>query len=107
VSVDFVLGLDHDIARDFALCDEEVCLRQRVLVAMRTQFGQWPLDTGFGMRWLETVLVADPDLPTVCAAVRETLLRLDGIETVDASGLYFDGGELRGVVRANQIEVAL
>lgn len=63
---------------------------QQCEIRLRTQFGEWLLDTSSGMDWLDTVFVKNPDFVLIRARVIEQLRQVPDVQSVDSVALEPD-----------------
>ncbi len=72
-------GLVLDGNRDLALVSGTDEIVQTIRIALLTQAGEWFLDSSYGVRWHEDVLKRNPSETVVAAAIKRTILRVEGV----------------------------
>lgn len=91
--LDIALDTTHDIrisALDIALVDQAEQVRQQLLIKLRLWTGEWFLDTEFGTPYLQSVLGKQLTLSGAVAAIRKSILEVDGVRSLVAFSYKFD-----------------
>lgn len=52
---------------------------QRIVIAIKTHFGEWLLDTTRGLPWSEEILIKNPNLDQIVSRTRAYLLTIEGV----------------------------
>jgi len=87
--------LDGDIALvhgDIALVTGPDEIRQRVLLRLRRQLGEWAYDTTLGVPWIEQVFVRNPDLGVIRALLVREIANTSGVLEVRSLELTLTAG---------------
>lgn len=87
MSMDMKLDASHDLALSAGsaiLTDGPNRVRQGVEIALKIWLGEYFLDSGIGVPYLETVIVKSPSLPSIEAALRAVIRSVNGVQSVDS-----------------------
>lgn len=80
---DLLLDSNHDLDTsrfDLQIVQGADAVRQNILVKLRLWVGEWFLDTEAGTPWLEDVLGKRVSLAGAIAAIRASILEVDGVD---------------------------
>ena len=84
--LDILLDHEGDIAisdtGDINLTESK---RQAALVRLRWISNEWRLGPDFGFPWFEEVFVKNPNLPKIQTAIRDEIMKVDGIEDAEVT----------------------
>lgn len=83
--LDIRLTNDHDLdvsALDLSLVDKAEQVRQQLLIKLRLWVGEWFLDTEFGTPYLQSILGKQLTLSGAIAALRQSILEVEGVLTI-------------------------
>jgi hypothetical protein len=97
VSVDGPHDLYLDETGNLAMVYGAEAVGQHARQRARTHQGEWFLDTGAGVPWLEQVLGKQADLTLAEALIKAAVLDTDGVESIDGISIRFDRAT-RGVL---------
>lgn len=98
---DIALGsADHDlliIDGDLLLIDNQERIAQQIKIHLLTLLGEWFLDTSWGVPYLESILVKNPNLVIIKTIFRNKINNIPGVTKVNKIMLVFDqkGRKLR------------
>lgn len=89
------IGLEntHDIRihnLDIQMIDQAGQVRQQLLIKLRLWTGEWFLDTEFGTPYLRSVLGKQLSLSGAVAAIRKSILEVNGVRSLVAFSYKFD-----------------
>ena len=96
--LDIRLNSDHDLdvtALDFSLVDQAEQVRQQLLIKLRLWVGEWFLDTDFGTPYLQEILGKQLTLSGAIAALRKSILEVEGVRTITEFEYNFSASERR------------
>lgn len=65
-------------------------MKQRIAIALKTQLGEWFLDTTRGLPFIEEVFVKRPNLGQLTSRIRAYIMTIEGIVGVNALTLSLD-----------------
>lgn len=91
--LDIALDNSHDIKTsnlDIALVDKAEQVRQQLLIKLRLWTGEWFLDIEFGTPYLQSVLGKQLTLSGAVAAIRKSILEVDGVRSLVTFSYRFD-----------------
>jgi hypothetical protein len=98
LTADYDFALGHGLG-DYAVEAESVA--QRVETRLRTFLGEWFLDTGAGVPWLQGIEGGKPvDLPFSEAQIKAAIIETDGVLELSSFSLAFDPASRRLSVAA-------
>lgn len=75
---------------DLIIIDNAERVAQQILITLRFWFGEWFLDTTQGVPYLEYILVKNPNENHIRQILTESILSVEGVDTVDNMELDFD-----------------
>lgn len=84
----------HDLAvtdLDLEVVDDTRRIRQHVRQRLQLFQGEWFLDPGAGVPWLQEVLEKGADVARVESIIKATILGTPGVEELVEFGVSFDG----------------
>jgi hypothetical protein len=84
---DIALASDGDLdvsAGDLSLVDGAARVRQQIQIKLKLWRGEWFLDTEFGTPYLPTILGKQLTLSGALAAIRKSIMEVDGVSAIDA-----------------------
>lgn len=88
---DFALdSLTRDLVLPLKLRDGAERVGQSVGIRLRAWLGEWFLDTGYGVPYLESVLVKNPRPEIVEAILRAQILSVQGVRRIQTFNLTID-----------------
>lgn len=90
---DYKLDDNNDLAVDgidIALIDGAEQVRQQVLIKLKLWTGEWFLDTEFGTPYLPDILGKQLTLSGAVAAIRKSVMEVDGVQTITEFQFEFD-----------------
>lgn len=94
MSLDLELSEDGDLALDLMgatrLIGGAQRVRQQVEITLRAFFGEWFLDTSFGVPYLEEILTKSPDRASIEAVLRSRIVDVPGVTAVRRLDLEMD-----------------
>lgn len=80
--LDLLLDQNHDLdtsALDLSLVDGAARVKQQLLIKLKLWRGEWFLDTEFGTPYLPDVLGKQLTISGAVAAIRKSILEVDGV----------------------------
>ena len=83
--LDIRLNSDHDLdvnSLDLSLVDKAEQVRQQLLIKLRLFTGEWFLDTDFGTPYLQSILGKQLTLSASIAAIRKSILEVEGVNSI-------------------------
>jgi hypothetical protein len=83
---DLALDTNHDLliqGFDLVLLDGADAVRQQLLIKLKLWRGEWFLDTDFGTPYLQSILGKQLTLSGAVAAIRQSILEVDGVNGID------------------------
>lgn len=83
--LDIRLTNDHDLdlsSLDITLVDKAEQVRQQLLIKLRLFTGEWFLDTEFGTPYLQSILGKQLTLSASIAALRKSILEVEGVTNI-------------------------
>lgn len=109
MSIDLKLGpLTHDIAlsktNDLVLIDGAERIRQQIKVTLLTFFGEWFLDTTFGMPYFEVILIKNPRRAEIENVLRQKVRDVPGVSAVPSVEIEIDAATRQGRITLEGIE---
>ena len=109
MSIDIKLDpLTHDIAlsktNDLVLIDGAERIRQQVKVTLLTFFGEWFLDTTFGVPYFEVVLIKNPRRAEIENVLRQRVRDVPGVSAVPNVEIEIDAAARQGRITLADIE---
>lgn len=90
---DIALASDGDLdvsAGDLSLLDGAARVRQQIQIKLKLWRGEWFLDTEFGTPYLSAILGKQLTLSGALAAIRQSILEIDGVIALDAFTYNYD-----------------
>jgi len=89
--LDILLEKDGDIALsntyDIQLTESKC---QAALVRLRWILNEWRLGPDFGFPWLEDMLVKNPNIPKIKQAIRDEIMKVEGIDSAYVTDVEYD-----------------
>ena len=109
MSIDIKLDpLTHDIAlsktNDLVLIDGAERIRQQIKVTLLTFFGEWFLDTTFGIPYLEIILIKNPRRAEIENVLRQKVRDVPGVSAVPSVEIEVDAETRQGRITLDGIE---
>lgn len=109
MSIDIKLDpLTHDIAlsktNDLVLIDGAERIRQQVKVTLLTFFGEWFLDTTFGVPYFEVILIKNPRRAEIENVLRQKVRDVPGVSAVPSVEIEIDATTRQGRITLEGIE---
>ena len=83
----------HDIVRrdgDMLLIDNAERVAQQIKIQLLTFYGEWYLDTTWGVPYMEYILVKNPNFTIIRQIFREQILSVDDVESVESLDVEYD-----------------
>lgn len=83
--LDITLNSSHDLdtsALDLSLIDGAEQVRQQLLIKLKLWKGEWFLDQEFGTPYLQSILGKQLTLSGAVAALRKSILEVDGVRQI-------------------------
>jgi hypothetical protein len=83
--IDFALDDSGDLAivnNDLVMIDGAERVRQHLQIKLRLWAGEWFLDTEFGTPYLSDILGKQLSLGGAVAALKKSILEVDGVQTI-------------------------
>jgi len=83
--LDIKLNNQHDLdtsTLDFVLLTNDDRIRQHLLIKLKLWRGEWFLDTEFGTPYLQQILGKQLTLSGALAALRKSILEVDGVNQI-------------------------
>lgn len=77
--LDFLDGDMSLVNGDFAFVTGADEVRQRVLLRLRRQLGEWEFNVTLGVPWIEQILIRNPDLGTIRALLVREIATTPGV----------------------------
>lgn len=77
---------------DLALVADGESIAQAVRANLRLFLGEWFADLSVGVPWFQSILVKNPNLVTVRAAIRKAIQDTPGIAEIVSFSMTFDAG---------------
>lgn len=96
--LDIALDSSHDLLienLDLTLVDGAEQVRQQVLIKLKLWTGEWFLDTEFGTPYLESVLGKQLTLSGALAAIRKSILEVQGVRQLQEFRYNYNRAERR------------
>lgn len=93
MSADIKLTADHDLlfnSGDIVLVDGAARIAQQIKVTLLTWYGEYFLDTTFGVPYLESIMVKAPNRADIEWILRQRILDVPGVDRVDAMSIQYD-----------------
>lgn len=94
MSIDIALdSKSHDIIirnGNIIFIDNAERVAQNIKIQLLTFYGEWFLDTTHGVPYLDYILVKNPNLTLVRQILREQILLVDDVNTVDNIDVQYD-----------------
>ena len=75
---------------DLMIIDNAERVAQQILITLRFWFGEWFLNTGQGVPYLEYILIKNPNINHVRQILTEAILSVEGVQSIDSMELDFD-----------------
>ena len=91
--LDLALNSAHDLdtsALDLKLLDGAEQVRQQLIIKLKLIKGEWFLDTDFGTPYLSDILGKQLTLSGVIAALRKSILEVEGVTAIQELRYRFD-----------------
>lgn len=109
MSIDIKLDpLTHDIAlskaNDLVLIDGAERIRQQIKVTLLTFFGEWFLDTTFGVPYFEVILIKNPRRAEIENVLRQKVRDVPGVSAVPSVEIEIDAATRQGRITLEGIE---
>lgn len=109
MSIDIKLDpLTHDIAlsktNDLVLIDGAERIRQQIKVTLLTFFGEWFLDTTFGVPYFEVILIKNPRRAEIENVLRQKVRDVPGVSNVPSVEIEIDAATRQGRITLEGIE---
>ncbi len=85
--------VSHDLKIDnfdLTLCDGAERVRQQIKIKLKLFSGEWFLDTEFGTPYLEKILGKQLTLAGAVAALKKSILQVDGVEHITRFDFNFN-----------------
>lgn len=85
--LDIALNSAHDLdtgSLDLKLVSDAERVRQQLLIKLKLWRGEWFLDTEFGTPYLQQILGKQLTLSGVLAALRKSILEVEGVQQITA-----------------------
>lgn len=103
MAVDLALdAVTHDIVvvdGDMLVINNAERVAQQIKIQLLTFYGEWFLDTGHGVPYLEYIMVKNPNVNLVKQILREQILEVDDVDSVDEIEVYYNAQERVMTVR--------
>lgn len=83
----------HDIVLrdgDMLLIDNAERVAQQIKIQLLTFYGEWYLDTTWGVPYMEYILVKNPNFTIIRQIFREQILSVDDVESVESLDVEYD-----------------
>lgn len=109
MSIDIKLDpLSHDVSlsktNDLVLIDGAERIRQQIKVTLLTFFGEWFLDTTFGIPYLEIILIKNPRRAEIETTLRQKVRDVPGVSAVPSVEIEVDAETRQGRITLEGIE---
>lgn len=94
--LDIALDNSHDIKTsnlDIVLVDLAEQVRQQLLIKLKLWTGEWFLDTEFGTPYLPSILGKQLTLSGAVAAIRKSIMEVEGVRQIVAFSYKFDNAQ--------------
>lgn len=109
MSIDIKLDpLTHDVAlsktNDLVLIDGAERIRQQIKVTLLTFFGEWFLDTTFGVPYFEVILIKNPRRAEIENVLRQKVRDVPGVSAVPSVEIEIDATTRQGRITLEGIE---
>lgn len=75
---------------DLKLIDNAERVAQQILISLRFWYGEWFLDTGEGVPYLEYIFVKNPNTAHIRQIITEQIQAVEGVQSVTDLTLHFD-----------------
>ena len=75
---------------DLVLCSGTYLIMQTLQTKLLTFYGEWFLDTTFGVKYLSDVLVKSPDLPKIKSLLKDSILNTTGVTKIVSIDFNYD-----------------
>lgn len=96
--LDIALNADHDLdvkGIDLWLVDQAEQVRQQLLIKLKLWVGEWFLDTDFGTPYLQSILGKQLTLSGAVAAIKTSILEVEGVRSIQEFTYNFSSSERR------------
>lgn len=83
----------HDIVLrdgDMLLIDNAERVAQQIKIQLLTFYGEWYLDTTWGVPYMEYILVKNPNFTIIRQIFREQILSVDDVDSVESLDVKYD-----------------
>lgn len=83
----------HDIVLrdgDMLLIDNAERVAQQIKIQLLTFYGEWYLDTTWGVPYMEYILVKNPNFTIIRQIFREQILSVDDVASVESLEVEYD-----------------
>lgn len=83
----------HDIVLvdgDMLFIDNAERVAQQIKIQLLTFYGEWYLDTTWGVPYLEYILVKNPNFTIIRQIFKEQILSVDDVKSVDSLEVEYD-----------------
>lgn len=83
----------HDIVLvdgDMLFIDNAERVAQQIKIQLLTFYGEWYLDTTWGVPYLEYILVKNPNFTIIRQIFKEQILSVDDVKSVDSLQVEYD-----------------
>lgn len=89
---DLILAQTDPITQavDLMLIDNAERVAQQILITLRFWYGEWFLDTTQGVPYLEHILVKNPNLAHIRQILREQIMSVEGVVSLNALELDYN-----------------
>lgn len=109
MSIDIKLDpFTHDVSlsktNDLVLIDGAERIRQQIKVTLLTFFGEWFLDTTFGVPYLEIILIKNPRRAEIENVLRQKVRDVPGVSAVPSVQIEIDAATRQGRITLEGIE---
>jgi len=92
--IDIALNDNHDLDLegriDLRLVEDAEQVKQQLLIKLKLWTGEWFLDTEFGTPYLQDILGKQLTLSGVIAAIRTSIMEVDGVQAITDFSFDFD-----------------
>ncbi|MBR2880827.1 MAG: hypothetical protein IKB96_00480 [Prevotella sp.] len=72
------------------LIDNAERVAQQIKIQLLTFYGEWYLDTTWGVPYMEYILVKNPNFTIIRQIFREQILSVDDVESVESLDVEYD-----------------
>jgi hypothetical protein len=109
MSIDIKLDpMTHDLAlsktNDLVLIDGAERIAQQIKVTLLTFFGEWFLDTTFGVPYLEIILIKNPNRAEIENIIRQKVRAVPGVFAVPTVQIEIEAETRRGRITLPDID---